>query len=274
MNLKPCFTLLAASLWLMISLPSCKPGHSKAETKKFNYATFKDALQKDTTGVKYDTSNIFDSKIFTPGIDTLDTLLKRIDTLWHREVALMEQMDTMISRIKREELFTPEEKAEIKENVRRLDSFLLTKDTLPKSSCTGKDCLIYAEIIKSTQTLYLYIEGELKDSFKVSTGVKNYETPQLNVRPSGPIFTKYTSKKFPGGNYKGLGNMPYAVFVRGGYAIHGTTPGNFSKLGNRASHGCIRLHPDNARIFYELVKLIGLDHTWVTIRNTEPVEAE
>ena len=61
--------------------------------------------------------------------------------------------------------------------------------------------------------------------------------------------------------------MPYAVFVKGGYAIHGTTPGNFSKLGRRASHGCIRMPPDNAKIFYELVKKIGLQNTWVTIKN-------
>jgi len=154
-----------------------------------------------------------------------------------------------------------------------LDSFLVKKDSLPAYTCSGKDCLLYVEIIKSTQTLYLYIQGELKDSFKVSTGMKGYETPQLSTRPSGPVFTKYTSRKFPGGNCKGLGNMPYAVFVRGGYAIHGTTPGNFSKLGNRASHGCIRLHPDNAKIVNGLVKLFGLDHTWVTVRNTPP-EAE
>jgi lipoprotein-anchoring transpeptidase ErfK/SrfK len=59
--------------------------------------------------------------------------------------------------------------------------------------------------------------------------------------------------------------MPYAVFIRGGYAIHGTTPGNFSKLGTRASHGCIRLHPDNAKLFNELVKRVGLENTWVKI---------
>jgi len=46
--------------------------------------------------------------------------------------------------------------------------------------------------------------------------------------------------------------MSYAFFVRGGYAIHGTTPENFSKLVTKASHGCIRLHPDYARIFFEL----------------------
>ena len=87
----------------------------------------------------------------------------------------------------------------------------------------------------------------------------------MDLRPSGPVFRKYTSRKFPGGNYKGLGNMPYVVFVRGGYAIHGTTSGNIPKLGKKASHGCIRLHPDNGKIFNELVRKAGLSNTWVTI---------
>jgi lipoprotein-anchoring transpeptidase ErfK/SrfK len=98
--------------------------------------------------------------------------------------------------------------------------------------------------------------------------MKHYTTPNISQHPSGPTFIKYTSRKFPGGNYKGFGNMPFAVFVKGGYAIHGTTPGNFSKLGNIASHGCIRLHPDNARIFYDLVKIYGLNNTWVKITDS------
>jgi len=273
MNLNHCSRLAIVSLGLILVFQSCQQEPKKKLHPDFNYEQFKDSINKATTGLKYDTTNIFDSKTFTPGVDSIEPLLIKMDTMLHRDVSLMEKMDTLISHLKREEVFTPEEKADIRENVKMLDSFLVKRDSLPSYTCTGKECLLYVEIIKSTQTLYLYIEGELKDSFKVSTGMKGYETPQLNVRPSGPIFTKYTSRKFPGGNYKGLGNMPYAVFVRGGYAIHGTTPGNFAKLGNRASHGCIRLHPDNAKIFNGLVKVFGLDHTWVTVRNTPP-EAE
>jgi hypothetical protein len=181
---------------------------------------------------------------------------------------MMEQMDTLIKRLKNAEKYSPAEKEKIKENIRVLDSFLVSRNDTVKTYCRESECPLFAAINKSKQILYLFIDGELKDSFPVSTGMKKYTTPDLNVRPSGPLFTKYTSRKFPGGNYKGLGNMPYAVFVRGGYAIHGTTPGNFAKLGTVASHGCIRLHPDNARIFYELVKLFGLDHTWVSVRDS------
>lgn len=255
------------SLLFLFTL-SCTPGKKKEEQKAFQYNKFKDSVivvNKDETP---DSSNLFDDRIFTPGLDSLENLLVKIDTLWHRDAAMMEQVDTLIKRLKNAKSITPEEYQQLKENVRTLDAFLANKTDTIKTSCQEKECPIYVAINKSRQLLFLYIDGELKDSFPVSTGVKKYRTPDLNVRPSGPLFTKYTSRKFPGGNYKGLGNMPYAVFLQGGYAIHGTTPGNFSKLGTIASHGCIRLHPDNARIFYELVKLFGLKNTWVTVRDS------
>jgi len=59
--------------------------------------------------------------------------------------------------------------------------------------------------------------------------------------------------------------MPYAVFIEGGYAIHGTTRGNWSNLGRVASHGCIRLHPDNGQIFNVLVRRNGIRNVWVTV---------
>ena len=133
--------------------------------------------------------------------------------------------------------------------------------------CRQQDCRLWARVSKARQRLFLYLDGQLVDSFKVSTGLPGeFETPSFDVRPSGPVFRQYTSRKFPGGNYMGLGNMPYAVFFSGGFAIHGTTQGNIPRLGNKASHGCIRLHPDNARLFFELVQTVGLRNTWVTVQ--------
>lgn len=138
--------------------------------------------------------------------------------------------------------------------------------TIPIANpCAQIQCPLWARVNISQQRLYLYIDGVISDTFNVTTGDKKHATPSMDRHPSGPMFTKYTSKKFPGGNFMGLGNMPYVVFIRGGYAIHGTTPGNFKKLGSRGSHGCIRLHPTNAKIFFDLVKKIGLNNVWVTI---------
>ncbi len=247
---------------------SCTTGKKKEQQEAFQYNKFKDSIIIVNKEATPDSSNLFDERVYTPGIDSLENILVKIDTLWHRDAAMMEQVDTLIKRLKNARNISPGEYQQLKENVRTLDTFLAKKIDTIKTSCREKECPVYAAVNKSRQLLFLYIDGELKDSFPVSTGVKKYRTPDLNVRPSGPFFTKYTSRKFPGGNYKGLGNMPYAVFLHGGYAIHGTTPGNFPKLGTIASHGCIRLHPDNARIFYELVKLFGLNNTWVTVRDS------
>lgn len=132
-------------------------------------------------------------------------------------------------------------------------------------SCREIQCKVFIHVVKSKQKLFLYVDGNPVDSFAASTGHKNHPTPDINMHPNGPTFEKYTSRKYPGGNYQGLGNMPYVVFVQGGYAIHGTTPGNFLKLGHRASHGCIRLHPNDAKKVYELVNLHGLQNTWVKV---------
>lgn len=261
--------LLFASLFL---IPSCQPEEKKAALSKFNYQAFKDSVIKDEKGVKTEPVNMFDAPAYTPGVDSFEKVLVKIDTVLHREAALMMQLDTMKKGMKKVAGFTQEERAIIKENIKMVDSFLMAKkDTASRIICQDKECIVYAEIDKSKQTLYLYLLGELKDSFKVSTGKgKKYETPPMSLHPRGPLLIKYTSKKFPGGNYLGLGNMPYAVFLKGGYAIHGTTPGNYAKLGSKASHGCIRLHPDNAKVFHALVKTVGLEQTWVMVKDSLP----
>lgn len=131
--------------------------------------------------------------------------------------------------------------------------------------CYREGCAVWLDIDKATQTARLYVEGQLEGEFLVSTGTGN-KTPNFDQHPNGRIYDRYTSTKFPGGNYKGLGNMPYAVFIRGGFAVHGTPEGNWPKLGTKASHGCIRMHPDNGKIFNQLVRHYGVQDTWITVR--------
>lgn len=260
------FLNVCISLTVLLFFFACQH-KSKVLANNFNYKAFKDSIvkQKETTD---DTINIFDNKSFIPSADSLNAFIIEIDTLLHEDARLLLQEDSLKKTLNYKEKFTQNDKASLQLNIISLDSFLKNKNSTPLPDCKGKDCTVFAEIDKSSQTLYLFIAGELIDSFRVSTGIKKRETPNLDLSPHGPILMKYTSKKFPGGNYNHLGNMPYAVFLRGGYAIHGTTTGNFSKLGTRASHGCIRLHPDNAKVFYELVKLAGLSQTWVSIKDS------
>jgi hypothetical protein len=49
--------------------------------------------------------------------------------------------------------------------------------------------------------------------------------------------------------------MPHSIFFRGGYAIHGTY--EMGSLGAPASHGCIRIAPENAALLYDIVRAEG-----------------
>ena len=255
-RLRTIFPLLFTLLLISAVIASCS-GRREANAA-VAYERIRDSVLRDTEPRnEYDSFTVLDDPPFDPDSISLDSLLLDLRQMWRNQ---------LFQGPGRGDSLTEVQKGIARLNLLALDSFLAIRGGDKEASCREMDCVLYVEVRKSVQKLYLYIDGELVDSFKVSTGLPGeYETPSFSVRPHGPIFTKYTSRKFPGGDYKGLGNMPYAIFVRGGYAIHGTTPGNFSKLGNRASHGCIRLHPDNAKIFNQIVRVVGLENTWVRV---------
>jgi hypothetical protein len=65
--------------------------------------------------------------------------------------------------------------------------------------------------------------------------------------------------------------MPHAIFfTRKGHAIHGTE--ETKKLGRPASHGCVRLTPENARTLFALVKENGLENTEIVLSGSIPSE--
>ena len=59
--------------------------------------------------------------------------------------------------------------------------------------------------------------------------------------------------------------MPFSIFFHSHYAIHGTD--QISRLGSPASAGCIRLHPDNAHVLFDLTREVGLKNMKVVIRD-------
>jgi lipoprotein-anchoring transpeptidase ErfK/SrfK len=134
-----------------------------------------------------------------------------------------------------------------------------------EGSCSRSECAVWISIDKDSQRATLTVNGVQQAVWKVSTGTAGHGTPDFDRHPNGRIYDSYTSTKFPGGDYNGLGNMPYAVFISGGFAVHGTGQNNWPRLGTRASHGCIRLHPDNAKIFNRLVRKNGIMNTWITV---------
>ena len=90
----------------------------------------------------------------------------------------------------------------------------------------------------------------------VSTGRKGYYTPAGTFTPYH-ITEMHYSKKYDDAP------MPFSIFFKGGYAIHGTY--DIKRLGMPASHGCVRLHPQNAELLYEIVEYYGMESTVVRI---------
>lgn len=111
------------------------------------------------------------------------------------------------------------------------------------------------------QEMIIYVDGSRQHSFKISSGRNGYRTPSGNFKPQW-LSRMHYSKKFDDAP------MPYSVFFKGGYAIHGTT--SISRLGSPASHGCVRLHPDNARTFFELVQRHGKSNSSIEILGQAP----
>lgn len=117
---------------------------------------------------------------------------------------------------------------------------------------------IEARIDISQQKMYVYKNGLLRHKWKISTAKRGYTTPRGSYRPTR-MYKEYYSKKY----YNSP--MPYSIFFRGGYAIHGT--GSIKRLGTPASHGCVRLHPKNARKLYSMVKRVGARNAKIRVTN-------
>ena len=115
------------------------------------------------------------------------------------------------------------------------------------SVVTGALSPASAEIVirvdKSTQRMAVIVDGDHRYTWAVSTGIGG--TPSGNYRPQA-LDRNHRS------NLYGDAPMPYSIFYSGNFAIHGTTA--VGRLGTRASHGCIRLHPANAAVLFSMVQ--------------------
>ncbi|HDO52585.1 MAG TPA: L,D-transpeptidase [Rhizobiales bacterium] len=116
---------------------------------------------------------------------------------------------------------------------------------------------VLAHIDLSEQRLYLYVDGDKKYTWKISAGKKKGWTRTGTFRPY------FLSRHHRSSLFRGA-PMPYAVFYDRDWAIHGTNA--IKRLGRPASHGCVRLHPKNAAVFFNLVLKQGKKNTvvWIT----------
>ena len=130
----------------------------------------------------------------------------------------------------------------------------LTLLLMMPAKASGK--AVVAKVDLSEQTMRVIINGKVKHSWPVSTARYGYRTPVGTFRPTR-MHKRYFSRKYNGAP------MPYSVFFHGGYAIHGTDA--VKRLGAPASHGCVRLHPKNAKRLFGLIEAHGPSNSRIVI---------
>jgi hypothetical protein len=117
-------------------------------------------------------------------------------------------------------------------------------------------------IDKSAQVMTVSEDGARLYSWPVSTGQRGYDTP-------GGQFTPFRMEKDHFSREWDDAPMPHSIFfTERGHAIHGTE--HTRNIGRPASHGCVRLEPENARVLFGLVKQAGIANTSVVLTGETP----
>lgn len=143
------------------------------------------------------------------------------------------------------------------EVMKHFDLFLYVSKATPDKGSWAQTMFVLA---RTEGSIY-----ELRHSWKVSTGKE-----EMVMSPSGRLlgtntpegmfkldrwrsFEDYTSRQWKS-------PMPYAIFfdwqIQGrvsGLALHGSDAKGEMELGNRASHGCIRMATGNARTLFQMI---------------------
>ncbi len=117
---------------------------------------------------------------------------------------------------------------------------------------------IEAHVDISQQKMKVYKNGRLKHVWAVSTARRG------KVTPTGSWSAKFLSKNHRSSRYNNA-PMPYSIFYSGNFAIHGTN--QIKRLGRPASAGCVRLHPEHARVLYNMTARAGLKNMRVRIKH-------
>ncbi|MCI5076467.1 L,D-transpeptidase [Oricola sp.] len=116
---------------------------------------------------------------------------------------------------------------------------------------------VTVDIDLSDQQMTVRADGRILYRWPVSTARPGYRTPVGTYHP-------YRLEREWYSTIYDYAPMPWSIFFLRGYAIHGTT--DLAHLGQPASHGCVRLHPDNAKALFDLVRSVGMRESLIVIR--------
>ena len=138
------------------------------------------------------------------------------------------------------------------------------KGSQPQSNPGTKKAgsIVLISINKANQEMTVSLDGIEKYHWPVSTGRAGYSTPSGTYTATSMNEIWY-SKQWDNSP------MPHSIFfMKDGHAIHGSY--EVKNLGKPASHGCVRISPENAATLYALVKENGLDNTQIVLTGVTP----
>jgi hypothetical protein len=120
---------------------------------------------------------------------------------------------------------------------------------------------VLVTVDKSTQHMTVEVDGQPRYDWPVSTGAPGYDTPSGSFK-AFRMEADHFSKEWDDAP------MPHSIFfTTEGHAIHGS----YAKtIGQPASHGCVRLAPQNAATLFKLVKEQGVLNTRVVLTGVTP----
>jgi L,D-transpeptidase catalytic domain len=122
---------------------------------------------------------------------------------------------------------------------------------------TPANATVQIQIDLTNQTMHV-VSSTGSYSWPVSTARSGYFTPRGTFRPQSLQAVHFSRKYYDS-------PMPHSIFFDGGFAIHGTY--ETAWLGRPASHGCVRIAPENAALLFQMVKEEG---AVITIFGTPP----
>ncbi|MBV7378836.1 L,D-transpeptidase [Maritimibacter dapengensis] len=142
-------------------------------------------------------------------------------------------------------------------------AFFLSAATAPASadevfsSSNQSPSRIVVRVDISEQKMTVIQDGQRVHTWPVSTARPGKITPRGTFQPQvfSPNHRSSLYNNAP---------MPWSVFYSGHYAIHGTDAIN--RLGQPASAGCVRLHPDNAKVLYSMIRNVGKQDTYIVVQ--------
>ncbi len=124
------------------------------------------------------------------------------------------------------------------------------------------DAKVLIQVDKATQRMTVSVDGVHRWTWPVSTGIRAYNTPN-GKHQAFRMERDHFSKEWDDAP------MPYSIFfTKKGHAIHGYL--NTRRIGQPASHGCVRLEPQNAAKLFALVQREGVLNTTVVVSGQLP----